>query len=167
VQVYSLPLLVLWVVMPASHQNMARSNDSSTIIQLLTAVILCQVACVRLWYPVLEMALVIPLSEMKAKQFFICRLLLMNTVAMTSSIGGSFQWTDSVRHSPTSDEGTLLKETWLRFRHLISHPLGQVRNVVLLCHGSLPAGKISSLKCTHTSLPIWGSITSSSCIHAQ
>ena len=51
-----------------------------------------------------------PLSEAKAKQYFICRSRLMNTVAMTASIGGSFQWTDSVRHSSTSDEGTLLKE---------------------------------------------------------
>jgi hypothetical protein len=48
-----------------------------------------------------------PLSEMKAKQNFICRLHLMNIVA---SIGGSFQWTDSMRHSSTSDESTLLKE---------------------------------------------------------
>ena len=34
----------------------------------------------------------------------------MNTVAMTASIGGSFQSTDSVRHSSTSDEGTSLKQ---------------------------------------------------------
>jgi len=51
-----------------------------------------------------------PLSEMKAKQNSISRSRLMNTVAMTASIGGSFQWTDSVRHSSTSDVGTLLKE---------------------------------------------------------
>src|ERR1700722_5854676 len=44
------------------------------------------------------------------------------------------------------------------------HPLGQVRNVVLLRQGSLPAGKISSLRCTNTSLPIWGSVVSSSCM---
>src|ERR1700722_5496421 len=51
-----------------------------------------------------------PLPETKAKQIFISRSRLMNTVAMTASIGGSFQWTDSVRHSSTSDVGTLLKE---------------------------------------------------------
>ena len=46
----------------------------------------------------------------KAKQNFICRSRLMNTVAMTASIGGSFQRTDNVRHSSTSNEGTSLKE---------------------------------------------------------
>src|SRR3984957_16652093 len=51
-----------------------------------------------------------PLSETKTKQILISRSRSMNTVAMTASIGGSFQWTDSVRHSSTSDEGTLLKQ---------------------------------------------------------
>src|SRR3984957_17045248 len=51
-----------------------------------------------------------PLSEAKAKQYFICRSRLMNTVAMTARIGGSSQWTDAVRHYSTSDEGTIPKE---------------------------------------------------------
>src|ERR1700722_14227538 len=49
------------------------------------------------------------LSATKVKQNVVCRSRLMNTITMTASIGGSFQWTDSVRHFSTSDEGTLLK----------------------------------------------------------
>ena len=48
------------------------------------------------------------LPATKVKQNVVCRSRLMNTIAMTASIGGSFQWTDRVRYSLLQMRGRLL-----------------------------------------------------------